>query len=93
MIVTFNGKMIEIPKGYKGPDEYGLYKNGHGVEYALVQYGHGEDAEVCLETVYSRHVRTVRLKVVTPTDESRTVTGRNPEMGRWKPQKGETTWK
>lgn len=64
MTATFNGKTVKIPKGYKGPTEDGFYMNGHGVEYALVQYGSGEDATVCLETVYSRHVRTVELEEV-----------------------------
>ncbi len=64
MTATFNGKVFKIPRGYKGPNEDGFYTNGHGVEYALVQYGRGEEAVVCLETVYSRHVRTVELEEV-----------------------------
>lgn len=59
--VTFNGIQVEIPKGYR-LDSEGNYINGHGVEYALVQYGRGEDAAICLETIYSRHVRTIKLK-------------------------------
>lgn len=64
MTATFNGKTVKIPKGYKGPNEDGFYTNGHGVEYALVQYGSGEDATICLETVYSRHTRTGELEEV-----------------------------
>lgn len=64
MTATFNGKTVKIPKGYKGPNEDGFYMTGHGVEYALVSYGNGEDAVICLETVYSRHVRTVELEEV-----------------------------
>lgn len=64
MTATFNGKVFKIPRGYKGPNEDGFYTNGHGVEYALVQYGRGEEAVVCLETVYSRYVRTVELEEV-----------------------------
>lgn len=56
------GKTVIIPNGYSGPDEDGEYIDGHGVSYALVKYGSGEDAVICLETVYSRHVRTVELK-------------------------------
>jgi len=62
MTTEFNGIRIKIPRGYNGPDENGLYMNGHGVEYALVSYGDGECKEICLETVYSDHVRTVLLK-------------------------------
>ena len=64
MKAVFNGINVKIPKGYKGPDEDGLYMNGHGVQYALVQYGFGESAEICLETVYSKHIRTVTLERV-----------------------------
>lgn len=63
MTAEFNGIMVKIPRGYK-LDSEGFYVNGHGVEYALVQYGRGEDATICLETVYSRHVRTVELERV-----------------------------
>ncbi len=62
MIAEFKGVKVKIPKGYRGPDENGLYMNGHGVEYALVRYGSGESACICLETVYSKHVRTVVLE-------------------------------
>ena len=64
MTATFNGKTVKIPNGYRGPDADGFYMNGHGVEYALVQYGRGEDAVICLETVYSRHTRTIELEEV-----------------------------
>ena len=63
MTATFEGIRVEIPKGYK-LDSNGYYINGHGVEYALVQYGRGDEATICLETVYSRHVRTIELKKV-----------------------------
>lgn len=62
MTAEFNGIKVKIPRGYNGPDENGFYMNGHGVEYAIVSYGSGEDMEICLETVYSDHVRTVPLK-------------------------------
>lgn len=61
MKVTFNGIRVEIPKGYR-LDSEGNYINGHGVEYALVQYGRGEEATICLETIYGHHVRTIELK-------------------------------
>lgn len=61
MKATFNGMQVQIPKGYT-LDSEGNYINGHGVEYALVQYGRGEEATICLETIYSRHVRTIELK-------------------------------
>lgn len=59
------GKVVLIPKGYSASDEDGIYINGHGVEYALVRYGSGDEAVICLETVYARHVRTVELEEVT----------------------------
>jgi len=61
MRVIFNGIQVEIPKGYT-LDSEGNYINGHGVEYALVQYGRGDNATICLETIYSRHIRTIELK-------------------------------
>lgn len=61
---TFKGRTVKIPKGYRGPDEDGFYMNGHGVQYALVQYGFGEGSVICLETVYSKHVRTIELEEV-----------------------------
>lgn len=64
MIAEFNGIKVKIPKGYNGPDKDGFYMNNHGVEYALVSYGWGEEQEICLETAYSRHVRTIRLEIV-----------------------------
>lgn len=64
MTAEFNGIKVKIPRGYNGPNEDGFYMNGHGVEYALVSYGSGEDKEICLETVYSDHVRTVPLERV-----------------------------
>lgn len=63
MTANFFGTTVEIPRGYT-LDSEGNYINGHGVEYALVQYGRGEDAVICLETIYSRHVRTIELKKV-----------------------------
>ena len=63
MIAEFNGIKVKIPKGYM-LDSNGLYINGHGVEYALVQYGNDDETMICLETVYSRHVRTILLKKV-----------------------------
>lgn len=61
---TFKGRTVKIPKGYRGPDEDGFYMNGHGVQYALVQYGFGEGSVICLETVYSKHVQTIELEEV-----------------------------
>ena len=61
MTAEFNGVKVRIPRGYK-LDSEGFYINGHGVEYALVQYGRGEEATICLETVYSKHVRTIELE-------------------------------
>ncbi|MDD5952483.1 MAG: hypothetical protein PUC32_02335 [Oscillospiraceae bacterium] len=64
MTTTFNGKTVKIPRGYNGPDENGFYMNGHGIEYALVQYGWKDDAVICLEPVYSKHRRIVELEEV-----------------------------
>ncbi len=61
MIAEFDGIKVKIPKGYR-KNENGYYQNGHGVEYALVSYGWKEDVVVCLETVYSKHVRTIELE-------------------------------
>lgn len=63
MIAEFDGIKVIIPKGYS-KNEYGFYMDGHGVEYTLVSYGNGDDAEICLETVYSKHVRIIPLKRV-----------------------------
>ena len=62
MVAEFNGLLFKIPKGYR-PTEDGLFVNGLGVEYALVQYGHGDESTVCLETVYSKHTRTIPLEL------------------------------
>ncbi len=62
MTAEFDGVKVKIPRGYRGPDESGLYMNSHGVQYVLVSYGSGENSCVCLETVYSKHVRTVELE-------------------------------
>lgn len=59
-IAEFKGVKVKIPNGYRLNSE-GLYQNGHGVEYALVRYG---GTTICLETVYSKHVRTIELEIV-----------------------------
>lgn len=64
MTAVFDGITVKIPKGYNGPNENGYYMNGHGVEYALVRYGWKDDVTICLETVYSKHVRSVELEIV-----------------------------
>lgn len=61
MVAEFNGLLVKIPKGYKQKED-GLFVNGHGVEYALVQYGQNDELTICLETVYSKHVRTIPLE-------------------------------
>lgn len=62
-IVSAFGVKVKIPSGYKLNSE-GYYQNGHGVEYALVKYGKNDDMIICLETVYSNHVRTVELEII-----------------------------
>ena len=61
MKAIFDGIEVLIPKGYE-LDSEGNYIDGHGVEYALVQYGKGNETIICLETIYSKHVRTIELK-------------------------------
>lgn len=61
MTAEFDGIKVKIPKGYR-LDSMGYYVNGHGVEYALVAYGRGDETVICIETVYSKHVRTVVLE-------------------------------
>lgn len=63
MIVNFEGMKVKIPKGYTKTDE-GTFINGHGVEYALVQYGAGDCITVCLETIYSKYVRSVEVEAI-----------------------------
>ena len=63
MIADFFGIKVRNPKGYTKNSE-GNYTNGHGVEYALVQYGRDDDSVICLETIYSKHVRTIKLETV-----------------------------
>ncbi len=64
MTADFDGIKLRIPNGYVETDVSGCYMNGHGVEYALVKYGHEPDAAYCLETIYSKHVRQVWLEKV-----------------------------
>lgn len=61
MIIEHDGIKIRIPKGYAQTED-GTFVNGHGVEYGLVTYGTGDCKTVCLETVYSKHTRTVVLE-------------------------------
>ncbi len=68
MVVEFKGLLYKIPKGYR-PTEDGLFANGHGVEYALVQYGRDDECTVCLETVYSTHTRTIPLELYERKDD------------------------
>lgn len=63
MIVEFNGVHVIIPKGYHQGED-GIFMNNHGVEYALVSYGSGDDKVICLETIYNKHTRTVELEIV-----------------------------
>lgn len=63
MVVNFEGLNIRIPKGYTRTED-GTFINGHGVEYGLVQYGTGDYITVCLETIYSKHVRTIKVEIV-----------------------------
>lgn len=63
MIAELDGIKVRIPKGYT-LDGMGFYVNGHWVEYALVSYGRGENAVICLETIYSKHIRTIELERV-----------------------------
>ena len=62
-VVDFEGMKVSIPKGYIMTED-GTFMNGHGVEYGLVVYGAGECITVCLETIYSKHVRTVEVECV-----------------------------
>ncbi len=64
MTAEFDGIKVKIPKGYHYESETGMYMNGHGVEYQLVRYGWKENTTICLETVYSKHVRTIELEIV-----------------------------
>ncbi len=61
MTVDFEGMKIKVPNGYAMTED-GTFVNGHGVEYGLVSYGRGKDAVICLETIYSKHTRTVVLE-------------------------------
>lgn len=66
MIAAFNGVRVRIPKGYRQTDD-STFINGHGVEYALVSYGEGDVKTICLETIYSKHTRTIELEVIEDT--------------------------
>lgn len=61
MTVDFEGMKVKVPKGYAMTED-GTFVNGHGVEYGLVSYGRGKDVVICLETIYSKHTRTVVLE-------------------------------
>jgi len=62
MTAVFDGTRVKIPKGYTLSSN-GNYVNGHGVEYQLAAYGRGEEAVICLETIYSKHTRTIVLEL------------------------------
>ena len=62
MIVEFDGKKVRIPRGYTKTED-GTFINCHGVEYQLVSYGWKDSVTVCLETIYSKHIRTVKVEV------------------------------
>lgn len=62
MVADFNGVKVRIPNGYHYDEETGLYMNGHGVQYQIVKYGWKDDVSYYLETVYSKHVRTIPLE-------------------------------
>ena len=63
MIYTWlDGTKLRIPKGYRpDPEDADVFVNGHGVEYGVVEYGKGI---YCLETIYSKYVRTIELEIV-----------------------------
>ena len=61
MTAEFDGIVVKIPNGYVMTED-GTFVNGHGVEYQLTAYGRGESETVCLETVYSKHARTIELE-------------------------------
>lgn len=61
MTVDFEGMKVKVPKGYVMTED-GTFMDGHGVEYGLVSYGRGKDTVICLETIYSKHTRTVALE-------------------------------
>ena len=63
MTADFFGIKVKIPSGYV-PDDDGIYIDRHGIEYELVQYGRGEEAIIVLETIYSKHMKTIVLEVV-----------------------------
>lgn len=62
MIKECFGYIVKIPSGYKEKEE-GIFVNGHGVEYQVVKYGWKDSVFICLETIYSKHVRTVELEI------------------------------
>lgn len=63
MIADVFGIKVKIPKGYTH-DSNGFFINGHGVEYAPVEYGRGENSVIVLEPVYSKYGRVVELEKV-----------------------------
>ena len=63
MIAVLFGVEVKIPNGYR-EDRNGFFINGHGIEYAPIQYGMDEDKTICLETVYATHTRTIELERV-----------------------------
>ena len=68
MIAVLFGKKVKIPVGFR-LDSEGFYINGHGVEYAPVEYGTGENPVICLETVYAKHTKTIELERVKATPD------------------------
>ena len=61
MIAEFDGIKVKIPMGYKLTED-GLYVNGHGVEYQLIQYGWRDDTEIYLEAVSGKYDRRILLE-------------------------------
>lgn len=63
MIAEFDGIKVKIPRGYT-PIGNGIYMDGHGVEYGLVQYGRDKDDPIYLEAISDRYDRRVPVKRV-----------------------------
>ena len=63
MEYLFKGRKVHIPDSYHLVDD-GIFRDRRGVEYTIVQYGSDDAVAICLETIYSKHVKTIELDII-----------------------------
>lgn len=56
MVVDFFGIKVRVPKGFAKQAD-GTFVRFTGYEYAMCQYGRGDNAVIVLEPIYARNLR------------------------------------